>query len=89
MIMVTLMLFAAFRAVPEFDPYNGLTWLLGGVFVAILAGSIYLWVVMTARAREAPQQTSGLSRKMPCGSNTEVERYSGIRLSAGEPISRV
>jgi hypothetical protein len=53
MIMVTLMLFAAFRAVPEFDPHNGLTWLLGGGFVAILAGSIYLWVVMTARARSS------------------------------------
>jgi hypothetical protein len=53
MIMVTLMLFAAFRAVPEFDPHNGLTWLLGGGFVAILAGSIYLWVVMTARARRS------------------------------------
>jgi len=51
MIMVTLMLFAAFRAAPEFDLHNGLTWLLGGGFVAILVGSVYLWVVMSARAR--------------------------------------
>ena len=51
MIMVTLMLVAAVRAVPEFDPHKALTWLLGGGFIAILAGSVYLWVVMTARAR--------------------------------------
>ena len=51
MIMVTLMLVAAVRAVSEFDPHKALTWLLGGGFIAILAGSVYLWVVMTARAR--------------------------------------
>jgi hypothetical protein len=51
MIMVTLTLVAAVRAVPEFDPHKALTWLLGGGFIAILAGSVYLWVVMTARAR--------------------------------------
>jgi hypothetical protein len=28
-----------------------LTWLLGAGFVAILIGSIYLWVVLTARRR--------------------------------------
>jgi hypothetical protein len=51
MIMVTLILVAAFRALPEFDPHNALTWLLGGGFVAILAGSVYLLVVMNSRAR--------------------------------------
>ena len=51
MIMVTLMLVAAFRALPEFDPQKGLTWALGGGFVAMLGGSVYLSVVMTARAR--------------------------------------
>jgi hypothetical protein len=51
MIMVTLMLVAALRAVPEFDRQKQLTWVLGGGFIAILAGSVYLWVVMTARAR--------------------------------------
>ena len=86
MIMVTLMLFAAFRAVPEFDPHNGLTWLLGGGFVAILAGSIYLWVVMTARARRTSAPDQRLSRKMPGGSNTEVERYSGILLSGSDTM---
>jgi hypothetical protein len=51
MIMVTLILVAAFRALPELDPQNALTWLLGGGFVAILAGSVYLLVVMNSRAR--------------------------------------
>jgi hypothetical protein len=58
MIMVTLMLVAAIRAVPEFDPHKALTWLLGGGFIAILASSVHLWVVMTSRARSrsAPDQ---------------------------------
>ncbi len=58
MIMVTLMLIGALRAVPEFHPHEASTWLLGCGFVAILAGSVYLWVVMTARSRRssAPHQ---------------------------------
>jgi hypothetical protein len=58
MIMVTLMLVAAFRALPEFDPHKALVWLLGGGFVAVLAGSFYLWVVMAVRSRtySAPHQ---------------------------------
>jgi hypothetical protein len=51
MIMVTLMLLAAVRAMPELDPYKVLTWLLGGGFIVILVGTVYLSVVMTARAR--------------------------------------
>jgi len=51
MIMVTLMLVAALRAVPELDPQKALTWLLGGGFIVILVGTVYLSVVMTARAR--------------------------------------
>jgi hypothetical protein len=51
MIMVTLMLVAALRAVPELDPHKALTWLLGGGFIVILVGTVYLSVVMTARAR--------------------------------------
>jgi hypothetical protein len=58
MIMVTLMLIAAFRVVPEFDPHKRLAWRLGGGLLAILASSIYLSVVMTKRARRctAPHQ---------------------------------
>ena len=54
MIMVALILVAALRAGPEFDPDKVLTWPLLGGFVAILAGSLYLWAVMTARARKKP-----------------------------------
>jgi hypothetical protein len=54
MIMVALILVAALRAAPEFDPDKALTWVLGGGFVAILVGSLYLWGVMTARARKNP-----------------------------------
>ena len=58
MIMVTLILVAAFPVVPEFDPHKRLTWWLGGGFLAILASSVYLSVVMTKRARRctAPHQ---------------------------------
>ena len=52
MIMVALILVAALRAGSEFDPDKALTWVLGGGFVAILVGSLYLWAVMTARARK-------------------------------------
>jgi hypothetical protein len=51
MIMVPLMLIAAIRALRELHPTRVLTWLLGAGFVAILIGSIHLWVVMTARRR--------------------------------------
>ena len=51
MIMVTLILVAAFPVVPEFDPHKRLTWRLGGGFLAILASSVYLSVVMTKRAK--------------------------------------
>jgi len=51
MIMVPLMLIAAIRALRELHPNRVLTWLLGAGFVAILIGSIHLWVVMTARRR--------------------------------------
>jgi hypothetical protein len=47
-----------------------LTWLLGGGFIAILADSVYLWVVMAARVcrRSVPDQSgesedAGLLRK--------------------------
>jgi hypothetical protein len=58
MIMVTLILVAAFRARPEFDPHKALAWLLGGGFIAILASSAYLWVIMTnrSRSRTTPHQ---------------------------------
>jgi hypothetical protein len=58
MIMVTLMLVAALRARQEFEPQHALGWLLGGGFVAILAGSLYLWVVMTARVMRSARDQS-------------------------------
>jgi hypothetical protein len=51
MIMVVLILLAAVRALPEIEADKVLTWLLGAGFVGVLAGSIYLWVSMSARAR--------------------------------------
>ena len=51
MIMVPLMLIAAIRVPRELHPHRVSTWLLGAGFVAILIGSIHLWVVMTARRR--------------------------------------
>jgi len=51
MIMVTLILVAAFRARPEFDPHKALAWMLGCGFIAILGSSVYLWVIMTNRSR--------------------------------------
>ncbi len=62
MIMVALILVAALRAAHEFDPDKALTWVLGGGFVAILVGSLYLWVVMTSRARKnsVPDQLAQL-----------------------------
>jgi len=54
MIMVALILVAALYAAHEFDPDKALTWVLGGGFVAVLVGSLYLWAVMTARARKNP-----------------------------------
>lgn len=51
MIMVVLILLAAVRALPEIKADKVLTWLLGAGFVGVLAGSIYLWVSVSARAR--------------------------------------
>jgi hypothetical protein len=51
MIMIALILLAALRALPEIEADKVLTWLLGAGVVGVLAGSIYLWVSMSARAR--------------------------------------
>ena len=59
MIMVTLILVAAFRVVPEFDPHKRLTWRLGGGFLAILASSVYL--------SPAPAGSGGERRAAPIG----------------------
>ncbi|HEX7212399.1 MAG TPA: hypothetical protein VF241_15875 [Propionibacteriaceae bacterium] len=58
MIMIPLMLVAALRALRELHPHRVLTWLLGGGFVAVLVGSVYLWVAMTAgrRIRSGPDE---------------------------------
>jgi hypothetical protein len=70
MIMVTLILVAAFRVVPEFDPDKRLTRRLGGGLLAILASSVYLSVVMTKRAKvhsPAPAGSGGERRAAPKG----------------------
>jgi hypothetical protein len=51
MIMIPLMLVAALRAPRELHSHRVLTWLLGGGFVAVVVGSVYLWVAMTAGRR--------------------------------------
>jgi hypothetical protein len=50
-LMVTLMLIAAVRALPEFDISRPLTWLMLGGFVGVLLGSAYLWYSMEVRPR--------------------------------------
>jgi hypothetical protein len=51
LIMIPLMLVAALRALRELHPHRVLTWLLGGGLVAVVVGSVYLWVAMTAGRR--------------------------------------
>jgi hypothetical protein len=48
-LMVTLMLIAAVRALPELDTGRRLAWLMLGGFVAVLLGSAYLWYAMEIR----------------------------------------
>jgi hypothetical protein len=56
-LMVTLMLIAAVRALPELDTSQPLTWLMLGGFVGVLLGSAYLWYAMEVRTR--PGNASG------------------------------
>ena len=49
MLMIALILVAAVRAAPEFDPKQPLTWMLLAGFVAILVGAAYLSYAMGIR----------------------------------------
>ena len=86
MIMVPLMLIAAIRALRELHPNRVLTWLLGAGFVAILIGSIYLWVVLTARRRIpiSPRRTgSGGERRLAAAARSRTRPGSCTRRLAG------
>jgi lysylphosphatidylglycerol synthetase-like protein (DUF2156 family) len=67
MIMISLMLIAALRTLRELQPHRVLTWLLGSGFVAVLFGSIYLWVVMTTARRRTRSATDRLARTENAG----------------------
>ena len=54
-IMVGLMLIAAVRARAELDTARPFTWLMLGVFVAILLGSGWLWYTMEIRGRRTSE----------------------------------
>lgn len=68
-VMVTLILIAALRAPGDFYPGRPLTWLLLAGFLALLAGSAYLWLVQeiapkrhTHDTNETPTTTGGEER---------------------------
>jgi hypothetical protein len=83
MIMDALILVAALPAASEFDPDKALTWVLGGGFVAILVGSLYLWTVMTARARKNSVPDQPAQPGTPGSSKTEGDWFGTMRYRDG------
>jgi len=53
-LMIVLILIAAVRALPEFDPGRPLTWLFAAGMLAVLLGSVWLYVSMERNQRPGP-----------------------------------